>query len=183
MGTDAFVFCGKTCEHAVAFDGMFASRSPVRAETCEQTLRARRLKTPGARRSVCKSSLFRLSRNNPFSQAWRGLKRIVPIKPLLWEQLSRANREAIKPFCNSAVFSRQFIIFSVGSSPSVSASRKPVMSPSYSHSAAFAALALCNPYSEVPPLARTRGAEAPPHSSGTGHLLLSWKPDRLRRDV
>ena len=85
---------------------------------------------------------------------------------LLWEQLSRANREAIKPFCNSAVFSRQFIIFSVGSSPSVSASRKPVMSPSYSHSAAFAALALCNPYSEVPPLARTSGAEAPPHSSG-----------------
>ena len=84
MGTDAFVSCGKTCEHAVAFDGMFASRSPGRAETCEQTLRARRLKTPGARRSVCKSSLFRLSRNNPFSQSWRGLKRIVPIIPPAW---------------------------------------------------------------------------------------------------
>ena len=84
MGTDAFVSCGKTCEHAVAFDGMFASRSPGRAETCEQTLRARRLKTPGARRSVCKSSLSRLSRNNPFSQARRGLKRIVPIIPPAW---------------------------------------------------------------------------------------------------
>ena len=84
MGTDAFVSCGKTCEHAVAFDGMFASRSPGRAETCEQTLRARRRKTPGARRSVCKSSLSRLSRNNPFSQARRGLKRIVPIIPPVW---------------------------------------------------------------------------------------------------
>ena len=39
---------------------------------------------------------------------------------LLWEQLSRANREAIQPLSNSAVFSRQFIISSVGSSPSVS---------------------------------------------------------------
>jgi hypothetical protein len=77
---------------------------------------------------------------------------------LLWEQLSRAHREAIQPLCNSAVFSRQFIVLSVESSPSVSASRKPVMSPSYSHSAAFAALALCNPYSEVPPTRRTRGA-------------------------
>ena len=63
------------------------------------------------------------------------------------------------------------------------ASRKPVMSPSYSHSAAFAALALCNPYSEVPPPGRTRGAGSQSHSSGTGHLLLSWKPDRLRQDV
>ena len=102
---------------------------------------------------------------------------------LLWEQLSRANREAIQPLCNSAVFSRQFIVLSIESSPSVSASRKPVMSPSYPHSAAFAALALCNPYSEVPPPARTRGAGAQSHSSGTGHLLLSWEPDCLRQDV
>ena len=105
------------------------------------------------------------------------------VATLLWEQLSRANREAIQPLCNSAVFSRQFIVLSIESSPSVSASRKPVMSPSYPHSAAFAALALCNPYSEVPPPARTRGAGAQSHSSGTGHLLLSWKPDRLRQDV
>ena len=94
-GTDAFVSCGKTCEHAVASDGMFASRSPVRAETCEQTLRARRLKTPGARRSVCKSSLFRLPRNNPFSQALTGLKRIVPIIPLPFR--SRARRSPSTP--------------------------------------------------------------------------------------
>ena len=53
---------------------MFASRSPARAETCEQTLRARRLKTPGARRSVCKSSLFRLSKNQPLRQTFYGLK-------------------------------------------------------------------------------------------------------------
>ena len=85
MGTDAFVSCGKACEHAVAFDGMFASRSPGRAETCEQTLRARRLKTPGARRSVCKSSLFRLSKNQPLRQTFYGLKeKLVPIIPPVW---------------------------------------------------------------------------------------------------
>ena len=45
---------------------------------------------------------------------------VVAGSALLWEQLSRANREAIQPLSNSAVFSRQFIISSVGSSPSVS---------------------------------------------------------------
>ena len=64
---------------------MFASRSPDRAETCEQTLRARRLKTPCARRSVCKSSLFQLPRNQPLRQACYGLKeKLVPIIPPVW---------------------------------------------------------------------------------------------------
>lgn len=53
--------------------------------------------------------------------------------------------------------------------PSPDSAPEAWMSPSYSHSAAFAALALCNPYSEVPPTRRTRGAGRTSHSSGTGH--------------
>ena len=54
--------------------------------------------------------------------------------------------------------------------------KKPVMSRSYPQSAAFAALALYGPSSEVQASERIRNATKCTHSSGTGHPGLSLKP-------
>ena len=78
--------------------------------------------------------------------------------PLLWEQLSRANRVRFCPSAFRAVSLRQFI---AAFQPIRHASGKPVVSLSYSQSAAFAALASYSPSSGVQSSARTsvqRGA-------------------------
>ena len=78
--------------------------------------------------------------------------------PLLWEQWSRANRVRFCPSAFRTVSSHQFI---AAFQPIRHASGKPVVSLSYSQSAAFAALASYSPSSGVQSSARTsvqRGA-------------------------
>ncbi len=77
--------------------------------------------------------------------------------PSYGNYLSTANRKAIAARQFVGCRLRQFIA-ACSIPPSSDLALEAWMSPSYSHSAAFAALALCNPYSEVPPTRRTRGA-------------------------
>ena len=156
--------------------------SPHRTAVERRPYQADFAKCGGGRREVEAPPRWRLSMRSRRSATlpWGGAA--DGTAALLWEQMSRANRKAIRPLQFRRV-SASVHLLGNESSPSASASRKPVTSPSYSHSAAFAALAWCNPYSEVPPTSRTRGAGPISHSSGTGRLLLSSKPDGLRWDV
>ena len=73
-------------------------------------------------------------------------------RPLLWEQLSRANRVR---FCPSAFRVASLHQFITAFQPMQVAFKKPVVSSSYSQSAAFAALASYSPSSGVQSKTRT----------------------------
>ena len=73
-------------------------------------------------------------------------------RPFLWEQLSRANRVR---FCPSAFRVASLHQFITAFQPMQAAFKKPVVSSSYSQSAAFAALASYSPSSGVQSKTRT----------------------------
>ena len=148
-----------------AWQGRFGMRNSVRGIVCAQGADCRRQTRASRYRRTLRNAVVaggRLKRRRDGGVP----SQCGPLgeRALLWEQLSigwsQSDHRITALLSPCVVWLRQFIVLShVCPRRPSSASWKPVMSPSYSHSAAFAALASCNPYSEVQPTKRTRSAE------------------------